>query len=75
MRTGRVVPTVAEKREEIESRFLKVQAELLALQSECEHTFATREAHSDAGNYDPTMDRYWWNYDCADCGKRWTEDQ
>lgn len=75
VRTGRVVPTVAEKRAEIESRLHKAQAELLALQSECEHAFATYENRASVGNYDPSMDCYWRNHHCADCGKHWTEEQ
>lgn len=42
---------------------------------ECRHPDAEKTYHGDSGNYDPNDDRYWYEFYCPDCGKRWTEDQ
>ena len=41
----------------------------------CKHLNATRIARSNAGNYDPSSDRCWWECSCPDCGYGWTVPQ
>lgn len=43
--------------------------------SNCRHANATRVAKSNAGNYDTSADRYWYEYTCPDCATAWTVDQ
>jgi hypothetical protein len=40
----------------------------------CSHINLTYEADGSWGNYDRD-DRYWYVWDCKDCGKHWTTDQ
>lgn len=67
--------TVADKRAAIMGRINNAQLDLRELQAECEHTFVTRKACANTGNYDPSADSYWWEYKCPCCGCFWTEDQ
>lgn len=64
--------TIAEKRARIFRRLSAAQAEMAALQAECEHTFATKINRGNSG-YD--YEHYWRECRCDDCGKFWTEEQ
>lgn len=48
---------------------------LTELQDNCDHLRQDREAKSDTGNFDRSLDRYWWRCHCPDCGRVWDEDQ
>lgn len=55
-----------------------LQCELRIIQDhECEHPKKSLfyMAGSNTGNYDPSSDCYWLDFDCNICGKRWTTDQ
>lgn len=43
------------------------------LQDDCQHKNLNKEYKSNTGNYDPSCDSYWIEYECLDCGKRWDE--
>lgn len=45
--------------------------------SVCDHPAETleRKNGSNTGNYDPMADRYWIDWRCGVCEKRWTTDQ
>lgn len=45
------------------------------IQHKCTHPDVTKEYKANTGNYDPSADRYWINFHCPDCDKRWMEDQ
>lgn len=53
----------------------EISNQIIELQTQCKHSFATKVAKSDTGNWCKADDRYWYEFDCPDCGKRWTEDQ
>lgn len=61
------------KRERILKKIDNLNAELDALQTVCDHLNLTMENGSNTGNYDPSCNCYWTDYECPDCGKRWTE--
>jgi hypothetical protein len=48
---------------------------LKALRESCPHPNRTHKYGSNTGNYDPSSDRYWIDWDCPDCGKHWSTDQ
>ena len=43
------------------------------MQELCKHPNAHAVGKSSTGNYDPTQDCSWWEYDCPDCDKHWTD--
>ena len=47
-------------------------AKLHAAQDKCAHPDPIVSHHADTGNYDPTADRYWDEFSCPDCTKKWT---
>lgn len=59
----------------IDRREQKLADELKALHNECPHPNATKKYDGSTGNYDPTADCYWIDYNCPDCGKRWKTEQ
>jgi len=48
--------------------------ELYAHQEKCKHKLATYKHGANTGNYDPSDNRYWTNWVCPTCLKRWTVD-
>lgn len=62
--------------EEYEKQISELYAKIQAIQNECSHPKAglkeTRKG--DSGNYDPTQDRYWTEYNCGLCKKHWVVD-
>lgn len=47
--------------------------ELLKLKNRCPHPEGTYTYNGNSGNYDPSSDCYWRDYNCTQCGKVWTE--
>ncbi len=66
---------IKKKYDQIQKKLKGVQSELDWLRETCKHPSANAKHKGDRGNYDPSMDRYWIEYDCPDCGKFWTEDK
>jgi hypothetical protein len=64
------IPLVAELKEEIAKHHIKIHR----LRENCPHDNPTKEYDGDGGSYYDQA-RYWVNFTCLDCGKRWTEDQ
>ena len=56
--------------EEIDNHYNEIRR----LQKRCKHTKATKIAKTSVGHYDPHNDMYWYDYDCPNCLKRWTEE-
>lgn len=48
--------------------------EIKEIQESCLHQNATFKYDSDTGNWDKSQDRYWRDYHCPDCDKRWSVD-
>ena len=57
---------------EIEER----QAKIRRIQNDCNHPedCVTKKHGGSTGNYDPYDDRYWTDFHCSLCDKRWTMD-
>lgn len=66
---------VCKRRMALESRITHARYELVKLREACPHPDAVRRARADVGNWDRSLDRYWFDYECPDCGKRWEEPQ
>ncbi len=65
----------------IRAQRLRLQKAILAkhtalaeLQEACTHPSVTKKHGSNTGNYDPSADWYWTDFDCPDCAKRWTKE-
>ena len=67
--------TIINKRKRIQQKIKDLHLQLETLQNECTHVNLEKRHCSDRGNYDTSMDRYWIEYSCSDCGKHWTEDK
>lgn len=55
-----------------EIRDLEIQLD--KVRKHCRHPNVKKTHRSNTGNYDPTCDCYWTEFDCPDCGRRWQED-
>lgn len=66
---------IAAKLKRIRKKIESSIKELRALQSECKHPNVNKKYGSNTGNYDPTADCYWIDFNCPDCEKTWWEDQ
>lgn len=69
-----LIAGVRAERARIDLELEKLHAEKEELQKTCPHTNATKKGNSSTGSWDRD-DSYWWEFDCPDCGKRWTEPQ
>jgi transposase-like protein len=65
---------VRTKVKQLNAKIEKANKDLRAFQNKCPHINLTKKyAGSDGGwDYDP---HYWTDWECHDCGKRWTTDQ
>lgn len=63
--------------QQIYKKIKKLNKELMEIQDECSHPKHALKIKKcgDSGNYDPSDDRYWIEYHCTLCDKRWDEDQ
>lgn len=52
----------------------ELELQLSNHQDKCKHKRATFTNHASTGNYDPSCDRYWKDYVCPTCLKRWSVD-
>lgn len=68
-------PEIMSKRQKIQRRIEKANADLKNLQNECPHENVIKNQRGSTGNYDPSDDCFWIEYSCPDCGKRWIEDK
>jgi hypothetical protein len=59
----------------LNTKIEKAYQEIKAIQSVCPHADLTYKYDGDSGNYDKSLDFYWIDWCCHDCGKRWTTDQ
>jgi hypothetical protein len=76
MIAGRLTPAkVVQERRRLEESVRQAYEELRVLQHRCKHPNVTKEHGSSTGNWCKADDCYWIEYECIDCGKKWTEDQ
>ena len=62
--------------QELRIKILKLHTKIYAVQAVCTHEGLTKTAGASTGGYDgPAFDRYWYDFSCPICEKRWTEDQ
>ena len=67
-------PTISEQCARLTGLVSRYTLQLMKLREECEHTFSTFKYGSNTGGYD-SIDTYWTDHICDDCGKRWRIDQ
>ena len=60
--------------EQIKGHQEALHTELEYIQSKCKHNKATKKHRANTGNYDPSYDKYWTEFHCPICDKRWRED-
>lgn len=63
---------------QIEKERLKLQklyAKIDELKKQCTHPDLVGEYGANTGNYDPSCDKYWVQFECPCCGERWREEQ
>lgn len=65
---------IVKKRIAIETKQKEWDQKLDALQKSCPHYNSWYENKGSSGGWDRD-DHYWRDYECEDCGKRWTTDQ
>jgi len=53
----------------------ELESQKAQMQARCRHPHATYDNRGDTGNWSRSDDRYWTEFCCYDCGRRWTEDQ
>lgn len=63
--------------DDIKKQIIILQELIIKEQSECSHPkfSVTEKYRGDSGNYDPTLDRYWIEFHCTKCDKRWDKNQ
>jgi hypothetical protein len=66
---------IRRRRSTLTKKIETAQAQIRQLQASCPHPNVQKEYGSNTGNYDPSADSYWIDWNCPDCGKRWTTDQ
>lgn len=65
---------IAKRRRAIEAKINEWSNKLVALEDSCPHYHSWYENKGSTGSWDRD-DHYWRDYECEDCGKRWTTDQ
>ena len=63
------------KAHRIRDQIKSLCAELARHQDRCKHVKATKEYKANTGNYDPSADSYWIEFECPTCLSRWSEPQ
>lgn len=52
-----------------------IEAKIKRLQDRCKHKNVVKQPKGNTGNWDKNDDAYWYEIDCNDCDKHWTEPQ
>ena len=68
-RIASMVRKNTEKRKVLNDQLKDIQDNL------CQHINFTKKYGGNSGNYDPSADSYWIDWECQDCGKHMTTDQ
>jgi len=66
---------IRRRRTTLTKKIETAQEQIRQLQASCPHPDVQKKYGSNTGNYDPSADSYWIDWNCPDCGKRWTTDQ
>lgn len=66
---------IHKERLKIEAKIGEWETKLFKLRDICPHDALIKKYVSNTGHYDPSMDCYYTEFFCSDCGKRWTEEQ
>jgi len=63
---------ITKLQKQIEKAYYKIQG----IQEMCHHPkeFVEYVHCSNTGNYDPSCDRYWTEYHCLECDKKWHQE-
>lgn len=63
------------KRDKLVKKQLDLYLQFEEIKELCTHPDVTKQYKGSTGNYDPSCDSYWINWQCMDCGKKWVTDQ
>jgi hypothetical protein len=66
---------VKRKRITIQNKMNTLNEQMAELKTMCQHPNVDKKYRANTGNYDPSADSYWIDWNCQDCGKRWMTDQ
>jgi hypothetical protein len=58
----------------IKASIYNLELRLRNIQEKCLHIRAEKKHGASTGNYDPSSDRYWTDFHCLECDKRWHEE-
>jgi hypothetical protein len=64
-----LVRDINNEQESLDAQLKNIQNNL------CQHINFTKKCDGSSGNYDPSADSYWIDWECQDCGKHMTTDQ
>jgi hypothetical protein len=57
----------------IKASIYDLELRLRNIQEKCAHARVEKKHGASTGNYDPSDDRYWTDFHCLECDKRWHE--
>lgn len=60
---------------ELDKQILALKKRKEKIQEKCEHKNASKTHRGDTGNFDPSSDEFWTEFNCEDCGKFWIQKQ
>lgn len=52
----------------------RAQSKIALIREGCLHPGAVKKHKANTGNYDPSSDCYWTEFNCPECGKFWIVD-
>lgn len=64
---------IKQKMSELKEQQTAIDVAIRNLQETCTHPNSTKHFRADTGNWCKSDDRYWVDYECPDCGKKWEE--
>lgn len=59
----------------LKQKIKQLYGQIENIQTECTHPNVKKEYKASTGHYDPSCDKYWIEWDCPDCEKRWNTGQ
>ena len=67
---------IYKKKHQVLTKLLgRIYSRITKNQQDCPHEGLVGKYEANTGNWCASDDRYWVEFSCPDCGKRWTEDQ
>lgn len=67
--------TIAEKYEKLQDKLIRIGVKIKQLREECPHKGVYYSYGASTGNYDPSANSYWVDFNCPHCGIQWRVNQ